>query len=387
METKKIYEEFPYQQEFQTRVVSCQPEGQFYRIQLEETCFFPESGGQSGDTGYLNEIEVIDTQIIHNQIVHITSNKLDQNQIVQGRIDWDRRFDFMQHHTGEHIFSGLAYEKHGTINVGFHLSDQSVTLDLDQELTGEQILELEKSVNQVIWQNHQVTSCICLKEELKNRDYRSKKELEGAVRLITISQIDCCACCAPHVKETGQIGLFFVKSIEKYKGGLRLEILCGGRALRELRVLAKESSDLCRIFSSKPNQISENAKLLQREIQSLKRKNNDLQLECASFEITSKVTNQPFLLYRTDTMEPILAKKILQIILQQNKRMGMILVGTNEQEFRFFAGATEMDLRELLVKLKELYPAKGGGSKDMIQGNIQITQEEMEDFLSEFLNK
>lgn len=387
MNTKKLYEIDPYLESFTAKVIACEQSNDVYHVQLDATCFFPESGGQSGDRGTLGGKKVFETQISDNTIFHIMKEPLTVGEVVEGKIDWDRRFDFMQHHTGEHIFSGIAYEKYGAVNVGFHLSDQTVTLDLDRELSQADLYSMEQAVNQVIWNNHTISTAVYDSQDMEQMNYRSKKNLEGEVRLVTIQQVDCCACCAPHLKQTGQVGSFLIQSWEKYKGGIRLRILCGKRAVEDYRKLSLESSKLCNLFSSKPEQLSDQAILMQCDVITKKRQLDDLQLKYANLEISMMENEQPFILYETEEMDGVLVKRLLQNILEKNVKVAFVLVGRNKEEYRFYASGNEVNLKELLEQLKQQFTLKGGGSKDLIQGSIVIGKSELFEFLQNFLNE
>lgn len=384
MNTKKLYELDSFQQSFDAKVIACEKVDGFYQVQLDETCFFPESGGQSGDRGWLNDQEVLDTQIRNSQILHIMRQEHGIGETVHGQIDFERRFDLMQHHSGEHIFSGLAFSRYGAVNVGFHLSDQSVTLDLDQELSQDDLMALEQEVNQVIWQNYPISTAIYENEELDELNYRSKKALDGQVRLVTVEKVDCCACCAPHVNRTGQVGAFVIQSVEKYKGGIRLSILCGKRAIAEHHKLLAQSSMLCKVFSAKPDQLADLAEGLQNDLLMLKRKYDDLQLDYAMQKIDT--SNQPFILYVAEAMEAVTAKRLLQTILEKKYKMAMLLIGTENEDYRFYAATREIDLKILLEQLKTSFEAKGGGNKEMIQGSIRVSKEQMSEFLQKIVN-
>lgn len=208
--TRCLYDEKPYEVEFEAQVLSCEKGEKGYQVILDQTQFFPEQGGQTPDQGSLhlkkpkteeNNVRVLDVQITDGIIIHTTDAPLEEESRVVGSVDWDYRFSNMQQHTGEHIFSGLVHEKYGYNNVGFHLSDSVVTMDFDGTLDKTQVKELERKANQVIYANLPVEVSYPTKEELAALEYRSKKELEGQVRIVTIPGVDVCACCAPHVRD------------------------------------------------------------------------------------------------------------------------------------------------------------------------------------------
>ena len=247
MNTTQLYDNDTYMRIFQARVLSCDG----VELTLEQTCFFPEAGGQLSDTGnlYLPDgkggeiaLAVTDVQIAEGVIRHrVALPEASAEEItalltpgvrLRGEIDWERRYDFMQQHTAEHIISGLVNARYGYDNVGFRLSDNSCTMDYSGVLTVEQIPELELCANRVIWDNLPVLVSFPSEEEQEHISYRSKKEIASdELRIVTIPGIDTCACCAPHVRHTGEIGLVKIIRLQNWKGGVRLSIAAGRRAL------------------------------------------------------------------------------------------------------------------------------------------------------------
>ena len=205
--TEKLYYEESHLKTFKAKVISCEPCGEVYRAVLDRTAFFPEGGGQAADTGYLGDIQVTDVKEKNGIIYHTIAENIIPGTEVEGRIDWELRFSRMQQHTGEHIVSGLIHGRFGYDNVGFHLGEEVCTLDLSGPLTKEQLREIEYAANEAVFANIPVEICYPSKEELVSMEYRSKIEIEGQVRIVTIPGYDVCACCAPHVKRTGEIGL------------------------------------------------------------------------------------------------------------------------------------------------------------------------------------
>ena len=205
-ETRKLYYEDVYQKEFTAEVLECRETDRGYEVVLDQTAFYPEGGGQPCDLGTLNGISVVDVQEKGSEIVHYTEKPLETGSKVTGKIDWARRFDLMQQHSGEHIVSGLVHEAYGYDNVGFHMSSDVITVDFSGVLTETQLAEIEAETNQKIWENTPVEIFYPPKEELEKLSYRSKKELTGQVRLVRFPGSDLCACCGTHVTHTGEIG-------------------------------------------------------------------------------------------------------------------------------------------------------------------------------------
>ena len=228
--TEKLFYQDAYLDTFSARVLDCRGAADRWAVILDRTAFYPEGGGQPGDTGALGAVRVLDTQEEGDSILHLCSAPLPVGETVEGRIDWARRFDFMQQHSGEHILSGLAHRHFGLDNVGFHMGAEIVTVDLSGVLTWEQVLTLEAEANEIIWRNVPITARYPDEAALAATDYRSKKELSGWVRLIDIPGADLCACCAMHVAATGAIGQMQILSVQHFREGVRIELLCGKRA-------------------------------------------------------------------------------------------------------------------------------------------------------------
>lgn len=206
MATEKLYYQDAHQAAFEARVVSCQPGKHGYDVVLDRTCFYPEGGGQPGDTGVLSGIRVTDTHERGGEIVHFCEQPLAVGQIVEGQIDYGRRFEFMQLHSGEHILSGVVHRRFGYENVGFHMGADFVTIDFSGMLTQEDLSAVEAEANEWVWKNVPIEITYPDAEALKAIPYRSKKELTGQVRIVTIPGADICACCGTHVSSTGKLG-------------------------------------------------------------------------------------------------------------------------------------------------------------------------------------
>jgi alanyl-tRNA synthetase len=249
--TRKLYYEDAYKTEFSAQVVSAN-DGD---VVLDRTLFFPEEGGQSADTGVLGGFRVADVKIKDGEIHHLLEDRsvsIKEGTEISGRIDWQHRFSNMQQHSGEHIFSGLVHSTYGFDNVGFHLSTEITTLDFDGELNTEQVRELEIKVNQAIHENLPVQVKFPTKNELGEIEYRSKIEIEGQVRIVEIPGIDRCACCAPHVRTTAEVGLLKIQSCDRHRGGCRLTIVCGMRALKDYQQKQESVGKVSAALSAKP---------------------------------------------------------------------------------------------------------------------------------------
>ena len=231
--TEKLFYKDSHLAEFTATVQSCEQEEKYYKVVLDRTAFFSEGGGQSADTGILDGVKVFDVQEKDGILYHMTEKPLKIGNTIEGKIDWDERFSKMQQHSGEHIVSGLIHQKYGYNNVGFHLGQDAVTMDFDGVITKEQLKEIEFLANEGVAKNLDILVDYPTEEELDKITYRSKIEIEGQIRIVTIEGYDVCACCAPHVKKTGEIGLIKLTNVQNYKGGVRITMLCGFRALAD----------------------------------------------------------------------------------------------------------------------------------------------------------
>lgn len=260
--TEKLYDADSHLKEFEARVLSCTPcEGGFAAV-LDRTAFFPEGGGQPCDLGTLAGAQVLDVQLCGEEIVHTAASPLAVGETVRGELDWARRFDFMQQHSAEHIVSGLVHRLFGYDNVGFHLSRESVTLDFNGLLTPEQLQQIEQLANERIWQNVRFDTFYPDAAALAGLDYRSKKEIIGAVRLVEIEDTDLCACCAPHVSHAAEIGAIHLEDGGRMRGGSRLWLLAGGRAVEDYRAKSMQLHAAGARLSVKPEEVPDTAERL-----------------------------------------------------------------------------------------------------------------------------
>ncbi len=250
MESKKLFYTDPCLKEFTAQVVSCTPCADGFAVVLDQTAFYPGGGGQPCDTGFLNDIRVENTAEQDGSIVHICQAPLQGT--VTGRLDWQRRLDFMQQHTGEHILSGILHKQYGAENTGFHMGGLVTTVDFSTPVPPEDIPALEALANRAVFENLPVNTGFPDEDTLKTIPYRCKRELAPPVRIVTVPDYDCCACCGIHTAYTGQVGMIKILSVEKFHQGVRMEMVCGGRALSYFQQVWEQNKALCRIFSAKP---------------------------------------------------------------------------------------------------------------------------------------
>lgn len=371
--------------DFEAEVVSCTAVEKGCLIVLNQTAFFPEEGGQLADTGTLNGMPVLDVQIQGDIIYHLLEKPLEIGQKVTGHVDWDRRFDFMQQHSGEHILSGLLHKHYGFTNVGFHLGLTEVTMDFDGTITMEELREIERKANQIVWSNLPVYTYFPSKEELEKLEYRSKIEIQGPVRIVEIPGVDTCACCAPHVTTTAQIGMIKIVSVQNHRGGVRINILCGGRALSDYTAKQDASNAISVLLSAKPERIVDAVKKVQEDSLQLRLTANQLadrllQLQLDALPNAEACSNPLLFVELSNTVA--IRNKVNDLTLKYPGYCA-IFTGNEENGYSFIIGSSTKDCREIAALLKEAFGAKGGGTAPMIQGSVTAAKAQLQAFFQQ----
>lgn len=377
-QTLKIFDRDSHLTTCKATVLSCEfdQEKNAYAIILDQTVFFPEGGGQFADTGFIGEAEVFDAQIHDEIITHYAKTSLSVGAIVTCQIDWKRRFDFMQQHSAEHILSGLVHNTYGYNNVGFHLGMTETTLDFDGPLTPEQIHDLEIKANQAVYENIAFDITFPDAETLKALHYRSKKELSGEVRIVTLPGYDICACCAPHVYRTGQIGTIKIINYMVHRGGMRLTILCGGRALADYQQKQSSVEQISALLSVKQPLVASGVAKTKEDQQALILRINDLQKKVLEAELKclpSPETTSDVFLFQKDLDTKAIRNAVNDLCTRYNGYCGIFL-GDDQNGYTFVIGSATKDCREAATALRNAFGAKGGGSHKMIQGNTAGTE-------------
>ena len=384
--TIRLYDADAYRTEFEAEVLACEEvdkkDGKAYQVWLDQTLFFPEEGGQSPDMGTIDGVEVLDVQIKDEVITHTLVSPLTVGATVKGVVDWQHRFYNMQQHSGEHIFSGIVHNRFGYDNVGFHLSDSIVTMDFNGVISAEEIAEIETAVNQAIIENIPVEVSFPTKEELKTLEYRSKIEIEGQVRIVTIPGYDVCACCAPHVKRTGEIGMLKVMNVQSYKGGVRVSILCGFRALEAFRQKADIITELMAQFSTNQEAIVENVVKLKNANQTMKNQLATAKQELMEYKVSAiPEDSENAILFESDLETPVV-RNVVNGLVEKFAGISAVFVGDDENGYQFIVGSKNKDCRAIAAALREKLSARGGGSDKMIQGSVAASQLQIEELLA-----
>lgn len=380
MKTTKLYDDIPYEKEFSGKVINVQKGDGCAMVQLDRTLFFPEEGGQTSDIGVLNGFEVSHVSIKDGFITHevrCSDTELKAGDEVKGCIDWHHRFSNMQNHTGEHILSGILHSRWGSENVGFHLSDNIVTLDTSKELDLNELKELEGEANKAVFSNLPVTCRYYDEDELKGMTYRSKIDLNESVRIVTIQGIDSCACCAPHVAHTGEIGIIKIVKAIRYKGGMRLTILAGERAYNYLSSLQDTTDELSHILSESTDKLPD-------AVQRILAENNELKIKIKNDSAVRLEADMALL--DADSVDAVLFIGSIDRVVQRNavnrltgSHAGIcaIFAGDEESGYDFIVAYPDGDAREVSKLMNEKLKARGGGSADMVQGNVKASESDI----------
>ncbi len=376
--TQRLYEQDSFCREFTATVLSCEQQGEAYAVILDRTAFFPEGGGQAADSGTMDGIEVLDVQTVGDEIVHTLAAPLAMGQTVTGTLDWDTRFLRMQKHTGEHIVCGIIHRLYGYENVGFHLGSEDVTLDLDGELTREQLDEVEEFANRAVAENRAVTASYPPAKELAMMDYRSKKTIDGAVRIVTIEGLDRCACCAPHVSTTGQVGLIKLLDFIRYKGGIRIHMQCGLDALLDYRMRYAQTAAIAAALSVKQHAVLGGVERLLAQRDALTRELAAARKEVLRLRVDTLSPDSGRVLFIEQTMD---GESLRDLALAASAKVGGLcaaFAGDDESGYTYAAAGGE--LPAFAAALKERLNARGGGSAQLIQGRVFATVADIETF-------
>ena len=366
----KLYDRYPYEKQFEAQVLSCVPCDQGYDVILDQTLFFPEEGGQNCDRGTINGKEVTYVKIEDEMIHHYLQKPIEGK--IQGEIDFAYRYNNMQNHSGEHILSGLIDRIYGYHNVGFHLGDHEITADYDAMLTKEQLVFIEQKVQQIIYENLPI-HCF-YPDDLQNIDYRSKKAIDGPLRIVEIPGIDCCACCAPHVKTTGEIGVFKIVKAIKHKQGMRIYFLCGKRAIEDYQKKHEQVTNISNLLSAPVYEVSCYVEKLLIDNNNLQQRIALLKKEMIERQCQSLPMKNIQIVFEEDLDRHLQQYYVNQLLLKCEE-MAVVFVGDGDC-YRFML-ASYHDARAYLHVFQEHFEVKGGGKKDMVQGTIRATQQEI----------
>lgn len=376
--TEKLYYTNAFCKEFDATVVSCVEKNGAFFVALDRTAFFPEGGGQFGDSGRLNGIAVTDTQEKDDEIWHRTAEPIAVGTAVHGVLDFDKRFRRMQCHSGEHILSGLLHKLYGANNVGFHLGESDVTIDIDRVLTEEELLRVESLANEAVANDLPVHVWFPTPQEAAACTYRAKLDITEGLRLVEFPGYDICACCAPHVKTTGQIGIIKILDHANYKGGMRIHILCGEMALADYRARYKAVQGISVLLSAKQSEVAEAVERLKKENETLAASLSALKKTLATEMANAAKETAGSLIF----FAPLDGASLRALVNAALPKCGGICAAFSGEDgaYSFCMASKSVDLRAKAKEIGEALRGRGGGSPEMINGSCSATRQEIETY-------
>lgn len=375
MYTEKLYYTDSHMSKFHAQVLDCRDTEKGPAVILDRTAFFPEGGGQPADTGSLGEAKVLDVQELQGEILHYCDRSLEPGAAVEGRLDAEQRLSRMQNHSGEHVVSGLAHKLFGCENVGFHMGEDFVTIDFDRELSREQLMEIETLANRAVRDDLPVSCTFPDPEKLKTLEYRSKLELTENVRIVEIPGVDRCACCAPHVKRTGEIGLIKILDSERHRGGVRLNLACGMLALKDYRVKQANVSAISQALSVKRHETAAAVERLLQEQQKTKERIAALSLELVRHIAESREATEGNICVFDEALDEVALRELVNLLMEKCQGIAAAFSGSDQRGYRYIMGSRNVDLRSRSKELNALINGRGGGKPRMIQGSASASAE------------
>ena len=369
MTTEKLYYIDSHLFAFEATVLDCRKTETGWAVLLDKTAFFPEGGGQPADAGFIDSIPVTDVQEQGGEILHFCGQALPVGDHLPCRVEREQRLVRMQNHSGEHIVSGLAHRLYGCENVGFHMGEDCMTIDFDRELSWQQLMEVETLANRAVRDNLPVLCSFPEGEALRTLEYRSKLDLTENVRIVEIPGIDRCACCAPHVARTGEIGLIKILDAERHRGGVRLSLCCGMLALQDYRIKQDNIAAISQALSAKRHETAGAVARLLAEQQKAKERIAALSMELARLKAESCPATGGNLCVFDNVLDEVALRELVNLLMEKCGGIAAAFSGSDETGYRYIMGSRRVDLRRCAKEINCLIDGRGGGKPQMIQGS------------------
>ena len=376
--TEKLYYKDSYIKEFEAEVISSMESSDGFITVLDRTAFFPEEGGQSADSGYIDYAKVLDVYEKQGIIYHKTDKMLPPGK-VYCKLDFEERFQKMQLHTAEHILCGIIHRLFGLDNVGFHLGDELVTFDINGVLTREELDRVETLANEAVFSNIKVRTYFPDKTELGEIEYRAKLDLTENVRLVEIGEVDTCACCAPHVAYTGEIGLIKILDYMKHRGGLRITMQSGHRALLDYRKKYENILKISAMLSTPQHETAAELERYMREVDSLRselkeRKIHEAELFASTFSEAQENRVVHFSDYTVEQM------RAFANLVKEKTRGFLVCLSGEEKNYKYLIAAKGRELSELIKEINKNLLGRGGGRGEMVTGSFSATLSQISEY-------
>lgn len=381
MMTDRLFYKDPYQTTCEAQVLECREMKKGYGIQLNRTVFYPEGGGQPADIGTLGDVRVVDVRETDGEIWHMTDGALEMGSTVQASIDWEHRFDLMQNHSGEHIVSGMIHERYGYDNIGFHMGPDTITVDFNGEIPEEDLKEIERAANRYVWENHEMELLLPTDEEREQMTYRSKKALSGEVRIVRWPGADICACCGIHVRCSGDIGQIILVSAQRAKGGVRIEMICGGRTLDYTNRIKEQNRQISNLLSAKWTDTAKAVEKLQEDYLAMKFRMVGMELEKIA-RMAAEAEGKGDQLIFDEQLSPDSVRRLASDVMETCGGMCAVFSGNEETGYRYVIGQKDGDLRTFVKEMNQALSGRGGGKPFFVQGSVQAKKAEIEAFFA-----
>ena len=380
MEVRKLYYEDSHRKDFTATVTGCEEVKSGWEVILDATAFYPEGGGQPWDMGVLGDAKVLSVREKDERIIHLCDKPLAVGSAVEGQIDWDRRLDFMQQHSGEHMVSGVIHKRYGYHNVGFHMGADVVTIDFDGAIPQEDLQEIEDTVNAGIWADFPVKCWYPAEEELPSVPYRRKRDLPWPVRIVEFPDFDICACCGTQVKRTGEIGLVKLLSCVKFHEGVRIEMVCGNRALKLLSLVYEQNKQVSQAFSAKIGETGQAARRMNEALTAEKFRSAGLEKRLFDY-VAQGYAGKSLAVHFEENLTPNGNRELCDKI-ADFATVAVTLSGNDENGYSICIISRTEDAKTLGTDAVKALNGRGGGKREAFQGSIGAMRSEIEKYFS-----
>lgn len=372
--TEKLYYLDSHIAKFTARVLSCVKAERGWAVTLDRTAFFPGGGGQKPDTGFIGNVRVGDMREKDGLLLHCTDAPLNVGAEYGCRLDWEQRLRRMQNHSGEHILSGTLHGLYGVSNVGFHMGEEFMTIDFDRELSREELMRAEYLSNEAVRGDIEVRAWFPDAEELETLEYRSKLELHENVRIVDIPGVDICACCAPHVKRTGEVGLIKILDFTRHRAGVRLNVVCGMDALDAVRVMQENVSAVSRAFSAKREQTGAAAARIAAEQELMKARITELGMANAALLAELQPSREGNICLFNSLLDEIALRELANRLADKCGLAAAVFSGGDAEGYRYIIISRHVDLKARSKEINAAINGKGGGSREMLCGRASASR-------------
>lgn len=378
--TEKLFYNDVRKAEFEATVVSCVKNKDRYEVVLDGTYFYPEGGGQPADHGKIDDANVFDVHDKDNEVVHYCDKDVECGKKVKAWVDMERRHRLMQQHSGEHIVSGLIHKHFGYDNVGFHMGSDCITIDFNGPLTADDLKLVEKEANEAIYRNFDTNIFYPSPEELEKLEYRSKKALEGDVRIVNFKDCDTCACCGLHVVKSGEIGIIKITGSQNYKGGTRVTMLAGKQAREDYAVKDSIVHGISNLLSAKPYETKEAVEKLMKERNEIKEQLVAAKKQIFELKRDSLKEDETCAVFFEENMEPFELRLFTEMLLEKVPSAA-VFSGNDEEGYKYAVGSTKTDMSAFIKEANKALGGRGGGRGNIMQGAFTASRDETERYI------